>query len=310
MLDAPDGHHVGVLPHKGVAGLGVVEESAGEALHGDVAHVGFAAVLHQPQLLLGGQVAEGELQGLEVPGGDGLLGDGKAVVRNADVPDVTLFLHLQGGGEGAVGVVDVRQLGGVMELEEIDIVRPQGAEALLNVGKHRLLVSAAALGGDDDVLPDPLQGLAQLFLTVGVHIRGVKVVDSAVYGPADQLHRVRLGNPLDRQSAEGCLRHHQFRASQSDFFHEVLLFIAGPGTKRPRPLSDDVMKISRKWSLGSAAAPVHHQTSRAGLTSFGYGSPSGTYSSKILLRNVKRRYRLSRTYQKSGPQLLVRASKI
>ena len=238
MLDAPDGHHAGILPHEGVARLGVVQKAAGEALHGDIAHVGLGAVLHQPQLLLGGEVAEGELQGLKVPGGNGLLGHEQPVVGNADVPDIPLPLHLQGGGKGPLRVVDIRQLGRVVELEEVDVVRPQGAEALLNVGQHRLLVPAAAFGGDDHVPPDGFQGLAQLFLAVGVHIRGVKVVDPAVYGPADQLYRVGLGNPLDGQGAESRPRHHQFRAPQSDLFHTILLYVCiyrGQGRDAPSP---------------------------------------------------------------------------
>ena len=35
MLDAPDGHHVWMLLHKGVAGLRIVQQAAGEAAAGN-----------------------------------------------------------------------------------------------------------------------------------------------------------------------------------------------------------------------------------------------------------------------------------
>ena len=151
------------------------------------------------------------------------------------MPDIALFLHLQSGGEGAVGVVYIRQLGGVVELEEIDVICPQGAEALFNVAEDGLFVPPAALGGNDHILPHALQGLAQFFLAVGVHVGGVEVVDPAVYGPADQLHRVGRGNPLDGQGAEGRLRHHQFRPPQSDFFHNSSYLSRGQGQNAPGP---------------------------------------------------------------------------
>ena len=45
------------------------------------------------------------------------------VIRNADVADVALLLHLQRGGVRAVRVVRVRQHGGIMELEQVDVIR-------------------------------------------------------------------------------------------------------------------------------------------------------------------------------------------
>ena len=106
-----------------------------------------------------------------------------------------------------------------MELEQVDVVRPQAAETLLNVGQNGLFVLSGALGGDHHVLADTLKGLAQLLLAVGVGVGGVEVVDAAVHRPADQLHGVGLGNALDGQSAKGGLGDVQFRAAQSDFFH-------------------------------------------------------------------------------------------
>ena len=141
------------------------------------------------------------------------------VVRNADVTDVALLLHLQRGSVGAVWIIGVRQHGGIMELEQIDVIRLHPPQALFNVGKHRLFVRATALGGDDHILPHIVQRRAQLLLAVRVHVGRVEIVDARLIGPAYQLHRVGLGNALDGQRAEGGLGHIQLRAAQSDFLH-------------------------------------------------------------------------------------------
>ena len=151
------------------------------------------------------------------------MGHLQPVVGDADVADVALLLGLQHHGKDAVGVVDVRQNGGIVELEQVDVIRAEAPQALLNVGSDRFFIFSGTLGGDHHLVPDAVQGLAQLFLAVGVHIGGVEVVDAAIHGPADQLHRVRLGDPLDGQGAEGCLGDVQLRAAQSDFFHGPLL---------------------------------------------------------------------------------------
>ena len=86
------------------------------------------------------------------------------------------------------------------------------------------LSSSAALGGNHHVLPHVVEGLSQFFLAVGVHIRGVEIVDPRLIGPADQLHRVRLGDPLNGQGAERRLGHQQAGAAQSDFLHDSSSF--------------------------------------------------------------------------------------
>ena len=177
------------------------------------------ALLHQLQVLGRRQVAEGELQRLKIPGVDGGLGHLQPVVGDTDVADVALLLHLQSGGKGAVRVLGVRQDGGIVELKQINVVRLQTAKALLNMAQDRLLVLATALGGDHHILANTLKGNAQLFLAVGVGVGGVKIVDAALVSLADQLHRVRLGNALDGQGAEGCLGHPKVCAAESDLFH-------------------------------------------------------------------------------------------
>ena len=56
MLDAPDGHHAGLALHIGGSGEAVSDEAAGHPLHGDKAHPGFGAAIHQLLLLGAGEV--------------------------------------------------------------------------------------------------------------------------------------------------------------------------------------------------------------------------------------------------------------
>ena len=123
VLDSPDGHHVIVLLHKGVAGLGVVQHTAGEALHGDKAHVCPLTVLHQGIVRLRGEIAERELERFKIAGVYGVSRHLRTVVRNADMADVALLPHLQRGGKGAVRVIRVRQSGRIVELKEVDVIR-------------------------------------------------------------------------------------------------------------------------------------------------------------------------------------------
>lgn len=69
-----------------------------------------------------------------------------------------------------------------MELEQIDVIRTQTAQALLNMGQHRLFILAAALGGDHHILAHVMQGLAQLLLTVCIGVGGIKIVDPGLIG--------------------------------------------------------------------------------------------------------------------------------
>ena len=106
-----------------------------------------------------------------------------------------------------------------MELKEVDIIRPQAAQTLLNMAEGRGLIRGGALGGDHHILPDTLQSLTQFLLTVRIGVGGIEVVDARVHGTANQAHRVGPGNSLDGQGTEGGLGDMQFRAAQSDFLH-------------------------------------------------------------------------------------------
>ena len=87
------------------------------------------------------------------------------------------------------------------------------------MGLYGLLVSSAALGGDDDLVADSVKGSAQFLFTVGISIGGIKIIDAGFIGSANQLHSVRMADTLNRQGAERRLGDIQLRASQSDLIH-------------------------------------------------------------------------------------------
>ena len=63
-LNAPDRLHIFKLIHPGNGKPGLIQKSAAHSLHGNEAHILFLAQPHQLHILIGGQVVEGELQGL------------------------------------------------------------------------------------------------------------------------------------------------------------------------------------------------------------------------------------------------------
>ena len=125
-LDAPDGHHIVILLHEGMAGRGILQKAAGQTLHGDEAHVRFLAFACQRDVLRGRDIAEGELEGLKIPGGNGLPGHGVAVGGDADVADPAPLFCLQSPGIVALRVIDIGQRGDLMKLEKVDMVGSYG----------------------------------------------------------------------------------------------------------------------------------------------------------------------------------------
>ena len=73
LMTSADGQRLMQLLSGGDGGR-TLQQAAGEALHGDEAHVVLPAQLHQLQVLLRGQIAEGELQRLKIAGLNGLVG--------------------------------------------------------------------------------------------------------------------------------------------------------------------------------------------------------------------------------------------
>ena len=124
-LHAPDGQHIVKLRLEGVCRPAVVDQTAGESLHGDETHIVLSAHIHNLDILLGSQVAEGELHGLIEPRLDGLLRHRQPMVGNADVPDLPLLFRLDHGLVEPGPISWFRAEGGIVELIDIDVIRPQ-----------------------------------------------------------------------------------------------------------------------------------------------------------------------------------------
>ena len=68
-----------------------------------------------------------------------------------------------------------------MDLIKVNIVRPQVGKADINILCHSLLRPRHTLGGDDELVPDALQGIAQVFLADGVAPGGINVIHAGIH---------------------------------------------------------------------------------------------------------------------------------
>ena len=198
MLNAPDRNNVIIHLDKRVADCRLVEKTAAQAFHRDEAHVRFLAALGQLDVLRCADVAERELQRVEIAGIDRLVCNLQAMVRDADVAHISLLLRLKRGCERAVRIIDIRQRSGIMELKQVDIVGLQALERQLDMSRRGLFILCRGFRRDHDMRTHIMEGLAKLLFGVGVGVRRVIVGDARVIGFAQQLHRVRFGDALDR----------------------------------------------------------------------------------------------------------------
>lgn len=67
------------------------DQSTGQRLHGNKAHIRFLTGLYQRFLLFRSQITKGELQCLIQAAFNGLLCHMQTMVRNTDMPDLSLF---------------------------------------------------------------------------------------------------------------------------------------------------------------------------------------------------------------------------
>ena len=201
-LDAPDGLDMGKLRQVGVGSGGMVDEAAGEALHGDEAHVVVFAQVDEVQLFVGCQVGEGELERFVEAAVDGLVGHGEAVVGDADMAHFALFAGLEHGLVEAGAVAGLGTEGGVVELVEVDIVGAEEAEAGVEVAPEAVGGGGAGLGADDDAVAAVGEGGAELLLAVGVEAGGVEIVHAVVEGFMEQVDGVGQGDALDGEGTE------------------------------------------------------------------------------------------------------------
>ena len=135
------------------------------------------------------------------------MGHKKPVVGDADVADLALGLGLQHGLVEPCAVAGPGAEVRVVELIEVHVLRPQEAQGGLQVLPERLDGEPGGLGGDEELVPHPGKGRAQLLLAVGVGPGGVKEPDAALAGPAEEPDRLLPAGPLDGERAEAVFRH-------------------------------------------------------------------------------------------------------
>ena len=114
---------------EGIGSGGIGNQPAGQCFHGNKAHIFFFAARNNFYVFFCGKVAEGELQRFVQPAVNGLMGDFQAVVRNADVADLSLLLRFFHGFIQACAVPGLRAEGRVVELVNVDIVCFQQRQA-------------------------------------------------------------------------------------------------------------------------------------------------------------------------------------
>ena len=89
-----------------------------------------------------------------------------------------------------------------------------------------------ALGGEDDLVPNPLKGVADLFLTVAVRAGSVKIIHAAVHSLPQQIGGLLLGDTLNGQAAEAIFLDLDAGTAQSNRSHRyssLSLWIMLPG---------------------------------------------------------------------------------
>ena len=147
------------------------------------------------------------------------MGHRQAVIGNGDVADLSLAPGLQSGIIQAVRAPWTGTEGGVVELIDVDVVGAQSAQAGLQILPELLRRLCGGFRGQDHPVPHPGKGGAHLLLAVRIGPGCVKVVHSPVIGPVEQFHRLRLGDPLDGQTAKALLLHYKARAAQFHASH-------------------------------------------------------------------------------------------
>ena len=88
------------------------------------------------------------------------------------------FQRPAGGGDG----FQVLQ-GRIVELVQVDVVRAEIVQAGFQVLLHGLLRQPTALGGQDKLVPDALQAVADVLFADGIAPGGIDVVDARLQQP-------------------------------------------------------------------------------------------------------------------------------
>ena len=219
LLDAPDGDHIVILGEEGIGRPGAGQQPAAHPLHGDEAHVVFLTDPDELQILVGGQVAQGKLDGVEQAafgGGDGHI---PPVGGDADEPGLARGPGLQQRLIGPLGILRVGEGGDVVELPDVHMVGLHVPQRGLQLVQRPLAGAVHGLGGQDDLVPDGGEAKADLFLAVAVGPGGVKEIDARVKGLSQEGGPLFGAHPLDGERPKAVFGDLQAGAAQALVLH-------------------------------------------------------------------------------------------
>ena len=201
-LNAPDGDNVVILLHEGMAGTRIGKQTTGKSFHGNISDIGFLGPPGEREVPLGRDIAEGKLDSFKVAGVNTGFDHADTVRGHADMTDPAAAFRFQCSGVGSVRVFRIGNLGYLMKLKEINIIRLHHPKAVFNVGENSGLVAGSALGGKNNLSAYIAQSQPDLLFAVGIGIGGVKEANPAVIGSAKEPYGVVFVTALKRQTPQ------------------------------------------------------------------------------------------------------------
>ena len=135
--------------------------------------------------------------------------------------DLALLFGFQQSLQRAALLGDLLQLRhvGVVDLIQIDIIGLQITQADVDVLCHGLAGAGHTLGSQHELVPDALQGIAQILLADGIAPGGVDVVDTGIHQLMHQLFGAFGVDALDGDAAQTNAGNVQSGFAQNTIFH-------------------------------------------------------------------------------------------
>ena len=174
------------------------------------------------------------------------------MVRHAEEADQAFLPSFQQPRIGALGIVGIGQLGGIMQLQNIHMVRFQIAQARFEIFQQSFPVARLTLGCEEDVVPHIGQGVTDFLLAVRVAPRRIKKVNALRIGLAQDRFGVVERDPLNGQSAEAAPTDLQLGPSQSHFFHGESSLVHTPCGQGWFVFGRFSRSLAKYWSISAA----------------------------------------------------------
>ena len=126
-LNAPDRRHMGKLRliHIGISACRIIDQASGKTFHRDKSHIFFPAHLYDLEILFRSQIRKRELHRLVQAGFNCFFCNSDPVIRDADMPDLSLFLCFQGGFIKSGSISRLRAECRIVELIDVYVIRPE-----------------------------------------------------------------------------------------------------------------------------------------------------------------------------------------